>query len=334
MMRGFYMVVFLFLLVGSSKGQDPIYSQFYLSPSLINPAFAGNTDGPLVSVIYRNQWPGIANVYNTFSVTYDQRWNKKSGIGLYITSDNAGDGALKSTKGAAIYSYNIRIIDDVYIKGGIDAGFGFTSLDRKKLVFLDNLDPQYGQMSPGGVTYQSAEVLDGKPVKSYIDISSGVLLYSSKYYLGVSFEHLNTPEIDYVVDQTGPFGQLPMRFSVHAGGQFYLEKHNKKGEDSFLSPNVIFAKQQNFWQLTAGAYVSIRQIFGGFWYRHAAKNSDAVIASIGVRKGVFRISYSFDYTVSGLTINAGGSHEIGLVLNFDSEKKKYTDYSDCLMLFR
>ena len=66
---------FTFLYAVAVYGQDPVYSQYYNSPILMNPAFAGNTRGALVSTTYRNQWPSINNAYTTYSVTYDQRWN-------------------------------------------------------------------------------------------------------------------------------------------------------------------------------------------------------------------------------------------------------------------
>ena len=46
----------------------------------------------------------IDNAYETYSLTFDQRWNKSSGIGLYVTADAAGNGALKTTKLGGIYS--------------------------------------------------------------------------------------------------------------------------------------------------------------------------------------------------------------------------------------
>ena len=70
------------------------------------------------------------------------------------------------------------------------------------------------------------------------------------------------------------------------------------------------------------------------WYRDTANNGDAVIGSLGVRSGIYKISYSYDLTVSGLGVNSGGSHELGLILNFDSLLPKKSKYNDCLNLFR
>jgi len=326
------------MLCFTSQAQDPVYSQFYNAPTLINPAFAGNTRGANVAINYRNQWPSIDNAYTTYSLAYDQKWNKNSGLGLYVTSDDAGDGAIKTTKLAGIYSYKIRIQNDLYIKGALDVAFGQTRLDQSKLVFLDNLDPQYGLNSPGGVELQTAEVLSSSPSRSYLDISSGFLLYSPQFYGGLSFKHMNSPSIDFIDDVTGEEGILPLRWSAIVGTQIDLQQggtyRNKNNSTTFISPNLLFVKQQDFWQINAGAYLNVDQIFGGLWYRHTAHNSDAIIFSAGVKSGIFKIGYSFDYTISGLGINSGGSHEIGIVLNFDKYMPKESKYNDCMMLFR
>lgn len=329
-----YIFFITFLFTNSVFGQDPVYSQYYNSPILINPAFAGNTRGALVSAIYRNQWPSIDNAYTTYSVTYDQRWNESSGVGLYVTADDSGNGALKTTKLGGIYSYRIRINNDMYIKSGIDLAYGQTRIDQSKLVFLDNLDPQFGLTTPGGISLPTAEVLSPSPSKSYLDVSSGFLLYTPRYYAGISFKHMNTPNIDFIDDITGDRGNLPLRWSIHGGSQINLDKGNKGEYGTFITPNVLFVRQSDFWQANVGALVNVNQAFGGVWYRHAGSNSDSVIASVGGKSGIFKITYSFDYTVSGLSINSGGSHEVSVVMNFDKLLPKESKYNDCLMLFR
>lgn len=320
--------------ITSVFAQDPVYSQYYNSPILLNPAFAGNNRGALVSVHYRNQWPSIANAYSTYSVSYDQRWNRSSGAGLYVTSDDAGNGAIRSTKLGGIYSYKIRIKDDIFIKGALDLAYGQTRLDQSKLIFLDNLDPQFGSSTPGGVTFPTAEILSPSPSRSYLDVSSGVLLSTPTYYGGISVKHMNTPTIDFVDDLTGDSGILPLRWSLHGGMQINLDQRNKGEYGTFISPNALFVKQNDFWQANVGAYINVTQMFGGIWYRHSGNNSDSVIASVGGKSGIFKITYSFDFTVSGLTVGSGGSHEVSVVMNFDKLLPKESKYNDCLMLFR
>jgi len=316
------------------SGQDAIYSQFYISPTLLNPAFAGNSKGAAVTVNYRNQWPSINQAYSTYSVAYDQQWQKNTGIGIYANTDAAGNGALKTTKLAGIYSYRVRLRNKTFIKGAIEAGYGQTAIDWQRFVFFDSLDPFDGTNSPGGVSIPSAEVPRDNLSRSFFDLGSGLMIYNPLWYAGISYKHMNSPSIDFIDDDTGRTGQLPSRLTLHGGMQLSLERGNIGEYGTFISPNVLISKQAAFWQVTAGAYVNVSQVFGGLWYRQAGANGDAIIGSVGVKSGIFRIAYSYDYTISELTIGSGGSHEIGVSILFDKLDTKDFPYSDCLNMFR
>ncbi len=313
-------------------GQDPIYSQFYNAPLQLNPAFTGTTYGSFLSMNYRNQWPSI-NVYETYSVSYDQfipRLN--SGLGATILSDDAGDGTLRTTRVSGLYSYEIKFRGDHQIKLGIEAGLVQLRLDWDRLIFFDQLDPRFGTMTPGGVTIPTSETRPEGLTKNYIDISSGLLLYTPNYYVGLSLKHLNTPDQSFL-GAIQSQDKLPVRFSIHGGYQIELSR-NKRALAAFITPNVLYIRQGDFSQLNVGAYTGLRDFFAGLWYRQAGNNGDAIIVSAGFSVGYLKIGYSYDYTVSELTNGTGGSHEIGIAFKFDNIYRKRSKYNDCLSLFR
>lgn len=317
------------------KAQDPIFSQFYNAPNQINPAFAGNTVGPTVAANYRLQWPGFSSVYNTYMLSIDKfspRYN--SGFGASILADDAGNGALKTTKLSGIYSYRILVNKETSIKLGIELGIVQSRLDPTKLVFFDQLDPQFGAVSPGGATIPTQENLSDVGTRFYSDTGAGVLLYNKKFYAGIGLKHLNNPDNGFLDNIENIDRGIPTRFTIHAGMQIDLEKGNNRLNSAFISPNILYVKQGPFRQINVGAYVDFGAFFTGLWYRDTANNGDAVIGSLGVRSGIFKISYSYDLTVSGLGVNSGGSHELGIILNFDSLLPQKSKYNDCLSLFR
>lgn len=55
----------------------------------------------------------------------------------------------------------------------------------------------------------------------------------------------------------------------------------------------------------------------GLWYR----NSDAVIAVVGIQNNNFKFGYSYDVTISKLAGNTAGSHEISLQIQFECKKR-------------
>ncbi|MBL7917274.1 MAG: type IX secretion system membrane protein PorP/SprF, partial [Bacteroidia bacterium] len=99
----------------------------------------------------------------------------------------------------------------------------------------------------------------------------------------------------------------------------------EKGNESYLSPNILFQAQQKFRQLNLGLYYVKGAFVAGLWYR----NSDAVIALIGVQNNNFKFGYSYDVTVSKLSGNTAGSHEISLQIQFECKpkRKKYRTIS-------
>ena len=89
----------------NAKAQDPVFSQFYLSPLQLNPGLTGLTEDPRFSANYRNQFPGFNNAYRTYALSYDQYFPYANiGAGFWLLSDDAGDGLLKTIKAAGIFS--------------------------------------------------------------------------------------------------------------------------------------------------------------------------------------------------------------------------------------
>ena len=69
-----------------------------------------------------------------------------------------------------------------------------------------------------------------------------------------------------------------------------------------------------------GLYVQKGSYVGGVWYR----NQDAFIILLGMEVGLIKIGYSYDVTVSSLSMATSGSHELSLQINFDCQPKKRT----------
>jgi len=329
---------FLCLFSIHVMGQDPVFSQFYNTHLQLNPAMAGNTVGPNFQLNYRNQWPGLSKIYNTYALSYDQAMDKlNSGIGGMILTDNAGDGTLVTTTIRGMYSYKLKLDNDLYLKGGFDVGFTNMGLDWNKLQFGDAIDPRSGGLSPGGLPLPSAEVNPGNNTKNYFTVGSGLVLYNPKYSIGISLANLNTPDISFLSDRSSQDvggTALPVRITIHAGNQITLDPGNKNQSGTFIALNTIYTRQGPFNQLNLGGYLSFRDVIMGVGFRHSFLNGDAIIPSIGFRKHFLKLTYSFDLTTSELGLGQGGSHEIGIGINFDYLYPKKQNYNDCFAIFR
>ena len=328
--RAFFLFVCLFL-IQRAKAQDPVFSQFYTAPMHINPALAGLVDAPVLSLNYRNQWPSAGNAYQTYAVAYSQYIPKiQSSLGLATLADIAGKGAYNTYKANLFYVYDVRFSEQLYMRLGLNGDFVSRHLAWDKLIFLDQIDPH----TPSGQVNPTNETQPATLSVSYFDLGFGTVINTPYFHVGFAVKHLLSPREGFMkVGNT--WGEFPLQLVFHAGAEITFQKNNKYKKTTFLSPNLLFIKQQNFYQLNVGSYFQYESALAGIYFRHTFTNSDAVILMAGFQKGILQLAYSFDWTVSRLGISAGAAHEVSLVLNLENKQKQYQrQYNDCLQLFR
>ncbi|MCB0704964.1 MAG: PorP/SprF family type IX secretion system membrane protein [Saprospiraceae bacterium] len=334
---------FLFLFTGFlAFGQDPVFTQFYAAPLQLNPAFTGTTYAPRFAMIYRNQLPSFAgNAYETYSASYDQFVPElNSGIGFFVMADDQGEGLIKTNLFKANYSYRVRVVDDFYLKFGVNAGLTQARYDWDSFVFFDQLDKLTGPVDASGNPNPTAEGRPEELNRTYFDVGSGLLAYSPHFYLGFSMGHLTRPNEGLLQINNELTEGLPLIMSLHAGTQITLKEGNNDKPGTFLSPNVLILKQGDFGQVNAGAYLGLGYFFIGSWYRHGFANPDAIMGLVGYQQGIIKVGYSYDFTVSELaSANGGGTHEISLIVNLEKlpgvqRRLRARRYNDCFEMFR
>ncbi len=292
------------------QAQDPQFTQFYANPLYLNPAFAGTARCPRIALNYRNQWPNIPGRFVTYSFSGDMHVDALAGgVGILITTDDQARGTLKTTNASFLYSYQAVINREFSLKFGLQATYLQKSLDRSNLTFGDMIDARRG------FVWNTGEPLPA-PRKSNADFSVGLLGFSKKYFFGFAANHITQPD-------EGLLGvsRLPVKFTGHGGIIIPLEK----GNESYISPNILFQSQQKFKQLNLGIYYVKGPIVAGLWYR----SNDAVIALIGVQNNYFKFGYSYDVTVSDLAGRTAGAHEISIQMQLEckTKRKKYRTIS-------
>lgn len=291
------------LLTTELKAQDPQFTQFYANPLYLNPAFAGNMRCPRICLNYRNQWPNMSGTYVTYSASYDQHVDAlNGGLGFIVTQDDQARGTLKTTQASLIYSYLLSPSRNFSLKFGLQAGFFQKTLDRTKLNFGDMIDPKRG------FVWNTNEQIPSL-TKTNLDFSAGVLGYTKQYFFGAAVHHITQPE-----EGLQGVAKMPFKITAHAGAMIPLEK----GSESSISPNILFQQQQNFTQLNLGVYFTRGAFVAGLWYR----NSDAFIVLLGIQTEHMKIGYSYDVTVSKLSSNTAGSHEVSVQFQFACKKKR------------
>ncbi len=327
---------FVLLLAKLAISQDPIFTQFNIIPIQINPAFVGNSYAPVLSLNTRLQWPSFGNAYRTIGFSADRFFESHNfGLGTIVSLDDSGDGIYKQFKIDVITSYRLRIKDGRFLKMGLGIGIGRNILNWERLIFGDQIDDTYGHELPNGNKIDSEEDVPGNLSVNYLDLSAGLLYYSKQIYFGVGVKHVNSPSVYYYDDNYSVNQGLPVRFSVIFGGEKDLSDFTSN-LDFFYSPSVLYVNQAGQSQLVFHNYINFGSIFASVGYRYDIVNSDAILLGIGFGKDIIKIGYSFDYTISKLGLATGGSHELGVMLNFDKSTLFHAPfrYSDCFNMFR
>jgi len=317
--RIFQNTIFFFFVMCTdiAFSQDISFSQFYANPLYLNPAFSGSVGVPRVALQYRNQWSGFNNAFTTYSAAFDMPVQKlQGGIGGYILNDAQADGILNTLQFNLSYSVFIQLSENYRLHGALQAGFNQNSLNTDKLIFADNLDPYYGNH---GSSAELATLTD--PNYSFVDFSSGVLMYSKRLFYGIAVHHLTEPNQSFYSGNED-VAKLDRKYTAHFGAMLpvYLYGHNRKKFD--ISPQLIVQSQGQFRQFNYGIFATKYGLTAGTWFRqNFGFRYDAVIFMVGFMKKSWQFNYSYDFTISGLRADSGGTSEVSLTFLLNTSAK-------------
>src|ERR1700741_340950 len=152
--------IFCFALFMNAKSiaQDTHFSQFWMTPMLLNPAQAGAQEPLRIILNYKNQWNSVAQPYNTGNLSLDARLGKKnkkafSGIGLNINQDMAGSPMIKTFQLNLNYACHVYLNEKSSLGAGLYGGLIQRSITTSGLQWMNQYD---------GMSYNSS-IASGEP---------------------------------------------------------------------------------------------------------------------------------------------------------------------------
>ena len=321
-----YFLLFPFSIL---KAQDAQFTQFYASPLVQNPAFAGSALAPRLFAHYRTQWPGTGAPFKTYTFSGDHHVRAYNfGLGFVFQAERNPANTFNSTGIHAQYAYHAKLTQRWSMNFGGQIGYVERNLGYSGLVFPNQID-DFGRL----VSQGSDPLLESAPQSRFVDLSLGSLIYNPTNWVGATLHHANNPS----QENQGLLERLPRRLTVTAGHVFYLNGDEPDGLlKTDLPPSItvamLYRRQLKFQQVDVGAYYHLAPFVAGIWYRglpvlggaEGVFNQDAVSALVGLRQDNLSIGYSYDYNLSGIVGTFGGSHEISLSYTFDrpGPKKK------------
>ena len=306
------------------------YSQYMLNGYLLNPALGGTEDFFDVKTGYRNQWTGFEGAPVTFYVSghlalgkpdrtstapeFGQRhWNSPvfdnqpavpghHGVGALLLSDRTGPTSRTSLN--VSYAWHQPLTNRLKVSVGVAGGFTQHTLDFDQLR-LNN---------PQDVLAQQGKVNTITP-----DLHVGIMLYSRRWYAGVSTQQLLFRKLDYGSalpsgTRYAFLGELYTHYFLTGGLRLPLNQ-DWTFVPSFLAKlvqpapisydiNARFLYQDRFW--------------AGLSYRHR----DAVVGLVGFYLSpLLNLGYSYDFTLSDLRTASRSTHEVVLGIQLNNRQR-------------
>ncbi|QCE40911.1 type IX secretion system membrane protein PorP/SprF [Psychroserpens sp. NJDZ02] len=287
-MKKLVYIVFL-VFIGVQAQQDPQYTQYMYNMNVVNPAYAGSTEGVSIGALYRSQWVGLEGAPTTGTLAIHSPVGKNVGLGLSLISDEIGP--VTETNAYVDFSYTIPVGVTTKLAFGIKAGATFHDIGLRGIELIDPTDQLF-----------SENINETTP-----NIGAGLYFYKpSKFYISASMPNiLSSVHLD---DNGTKIGSETQHFFGAAGYVFDLSENFKLkphalAKVAFDAP-VSFDVNLNLFMydfVEVGAGYRIDDSFSGMINFLVAPN--------------LRIGYAYDTIQSQLDVVTNSSHEI--FINFD-----------------
>jgi type IX secretion system PorP/SprF family membrane protein len=302
--KQFIYIFLLFFLLFSQQvsAQDPQFTQFFNTPVYINPALTGTTEQWRANLLHRSQWLAIDAQHLSTTLSGELHVPIiRSGFGVLFTHDLAGTDRSLNTSFGASYSYYLPFKKWTG-RLGIQASAVYQSRDFSNLMFVSQVLPNQVPISESALATS----------RFYADFSAGALAYSRVLWGGFAVHHLGSPTI---ADLATGYASLPWRLSAHGGLNITFRSGSGK---TYLKPAALLKFQGAAKQFDINTRMSFENfpLILGVYYRDLVFQNgyrDALAFSAGWKIKDFVFTYSYDVTISGLTMASGGTHEISLV---------------------
>lgn len=200
-------------MAASAVAQDFTFTNNNVIPFSLNPAMVGNANAMRFGINHRMQWPTLDNSYTTTRISYDQNFYKQmASLGFSYTRDNQAN-VFKQNELAAVYSHNIRLEDEYFVRLGVQLAFNYNYYDSG-LTFDDSYAGEGQNTLP-----TNDEVTENHA--AFMDFSFGAaFVWDNRLTVGGSVYHIGQPNNGFDEKEAS---QLGRRYVFHVNYMQDLE---------------------------------------------------------------------------------------------------------------
>ena len=301
-------ILYLFLVILSYSeinAQDPVFTQFYDVPMMMNPAFAGSKRNIRAGLGYRSQWMRSDYNVSTFYASADKFMEMmNSGLGIMILNQHEAVSGYNFLEIRGSYAYHLELSDELTFFPGFSVSYAFKQFDFSDLIFGDQID-----ISTGGISDSTNDPVNLNENVRFLDLSVGGVFYFKEAWLGASLRHLTKPDISFA-DQEKM--NLEMFLSVHGGYRFSLYNYGRLPEDSYIFVTANYMKQGVFNRYDLGGELKLSGFTVGTLVSGSVQKltSDSqfvfsVNPVIGLELEKFKLGIAYDFPVGAYSTVKG-----------------------------
>ena len=301
----------------SSFGQDIHFSQYNLTPLLVNPAQAGAYKNVEVIANYKSQWTSIdPDAYKTMMVCADgrllqEKWRTKwLSAGVMFFNDQAGPANVQTMQGNLFLGYHMQLNPKNIFGASLEAGFAQRSIDYNKLVWEESTDPKIssGTNSFGYPDFGIGLLYQYTKGQAYAKENDMIIVRA-----GFAISHLTTPSYSFFNGGE----KLYPKITGHVDALIGI-KNTKFG----LVPGFLYKGQGPASEIFPGCYFrymisdNTGKVKGGssIMIGTHLRVKDAFIPSVQFEYGDYTLGMSYDLNTSGFSsaTSGKGGFEIAL----------------------
>lgn len=268
---------------------NPLSSQYYTNRYVINPAFAGASNGLRINGAYRKLWDNVPGAPVTQHLTADYGFGKV-GIGLNMSNESAG--LQRQTRIVGSYAYHLPLnAGNQQLHFGLSVGFMNQRLENADIYGNPN-DPMVGLYNDR---------------KTYLDGDFGIAYTSNQLSIEGSLPNLKSffkKDVIKLADVATFYTAISYKIAL------------SQGMDGIeLEPKVAYRGVKGFdniFDLGAQAWIANKQVFLTGLY-HSSENATFGIGVDFKRK--YLISGMYTTQTSALSAYTNGSFELNLRLS-------------------
>lgn len=301
MLKRYYSIIFILLLaVLSVRAQyDVSFSHYWAMEPSFNPAAAGKESKINVNGAYAMTLTGFENNPKTMYVGGDMPFyflKSYHGVGLQVLNDQIG--LFSHKKFALQYAYKHKLFGGM-LSVGLQVGMLSENFDGSKVDTETPSDPAFPSSEVNG---------------SGFDLGAGLYYVHHDWYVGISAQHINSPNVD--LGETQNFQVSPTYYLT--GG------YNIKLRNPFLSihPTVLARTDMVGYRVDVSGRVQYtndkKMLYAGLGY----SPTNSVTVMIGGNFHGICLGYSYEVYTSAISMG-NGSHElfVGYQLDINMTKK-------------